>query len=66
MNVFQLDVGAGKNRLGEAPFLLQQSEQEMLDVNLLVSAAGGQGLCRAESLLEFFRKAVKIHNVQSS
>jgi hypothetical protein len=66
MNIFQFDVGAGENRLGEAPLLFEQGEKEMLDVNLLVPAACGHRLCRAESLLEFFRKAVKIHNVLSS
>jgi hypothetical protein len=37
----------------------------MLNVNLLIPAAGSQGLGGAESLLEFFRKAVKIHSASS-
>ena len=50
MNVFELDVCPGENRLGEAAFLLEQGEQEMLDVNLLVPATCGHRLGRAESL----------------
>jgi hypothetical protein len=38
----------------------------MLDINLLVPAGGSEGLRGAESFLEFFRKAIKIHNVPTS
>jgi hypothetical protein len=38
----------------------------MLDFNVLIPAGCSEGLRGAESFLEFFRKAVKIHNVPTS
>jgi hypothetical protein len=46
---------------GEPPFLFQQSEKQVFDVNLLVSMANGDGLCRAEGLLQLFGESIEVH-----
>ena len=66
MNVFQLHVRPGKDRLGEAAFLLEQRQKKMLDVDLLVPAPAARDWAERKAFLKFFRKAVKIHNVPSS
>ena len=59
MNVFELDVRSRKNRLGEAPFLLEQGEQEMLDVNLLVPAAAASDWAARNPSWSFSVKRLK-------
>jgi len=45
----------------QAPLLLEQGGEEMLDVDLLVGQANGLGLSRANGFLQLFGEAVDIH-----
>ena len=66
MNVFELYIRPAKDRLGKATFLLQKRDKQMLNVDLLVPPVGCQRLGSAETLLQFFRKAVKVHRMSAS
>src|SRR5262245_8527411 len=46
-----IDIDLIQYRSRQSPILLEQGEQQMLDIDLLMAVAGGQGLRRAERLV---------------
>ena len=57
------DVGLVQDGRGQAAFLVEQGEHQVLGVNLLVSVLNGDGLRRSDGLLQFFGESVEIHGM---
>ena len=56
------DVGLVQDGRGEAAFLFEEGEQQVFDIDLLISMLDGDGLGRADSLLELFGESVEVHD----
>jgi hypothetical protein len=58
---FEADVGAKKDRRGQAAFLFEHGEEEVFDVNLLIPMLNGAGLSEPDGVLRFFGKPIHVH-----
>ncbi len=57
-----LYVGFVENGRGQPALLFQQREQQVFDINLLVSVRSGKRLRSSDSLLHFLGEAIEIHD----
>ena len=55
------DVGLVQDGRRQAAFLVQQGEQQVFGIDLLVAMLDGEGLGRADGVLQFFGESVEVH-----
>jgi hypothetical protein len=60
---FHADACSGKHRRHESPFLLQQCEHQVLNIDLLIAVSGRESLRISHGLLGLFSKSVHVHLV---
>ena len=60
MELFEAESCLQQDSGSEAVLLLEQGDEEMFNIDLLVTVLDGKGLGGASGLLEFFGKAVEV------
>ena len=55
------DVGFVEDRGSESAFLVQQGEQQVFDIDLLITVANGERLGISDGVLKLFGEAAEVH-----
>ncbi len=63
LNDVWLSSGLGQDGGCKAAFLFEKGEEQVLNVDLLMTVGGGASLGRPESFLHFLREAVEVHGL---
>ena len=61
MQRLRIRLGFEENGRGEPVVLFEQGEEQVLDIKLLLAVPARERLRGAQTILEFFRKAVEVH-----